>query len=215
MKITQSILPTVSIQFNTGQYPGVPRNPRQIDKKDFDTLCTSISDNPEMLALRELLVVPHCGKYVCLCGNMRLRALQTLGVEDAPCKIIEDTEPAKLRRIALKDNVEAGEWDIEEMLKSWSIEELTRFGLKDIETKAAALNPDDLSDEFSLPDADEPAERKITVKFTETQAVAVRLALKREEEQARRESIASGNKDLQACAFYLITKLWAEQKKSK
>lgn len=213
MKSTQAMLPLAAIKPNEGQIPGVPANPRLISKDDFAALCDSIRDNPEMLALRELLVVPLGESYVCLCGNMRLRALGTLGVDKAPCKVIEDADPAKLRRIALKDNAEAGEWDVEEMLRSWSIEELARFGVRDIEAKAAALDPDGLGEEFSLPDGEKPDEQTVSVSFSQSQAETVRRALEAREEEARQESLASGNKDRRACAFYLIMKSWAEQRK--
>lgn len=60
---------------NKGQIKGLPRNPRTIKDKRFKALKKSIEDAPEMLALRELLVYPHNGKFVVIGGNMRLKAV--------------------------------------------------------------------------------------------------------------------------------------------
>jgi len=44
--------------FNTGQIIGLPENPRFIRDEEFESLKKSIQEYPEMLNLREILVVP-------------------------------------------------------------------------------------------------------------------------------------------------------------
>ena len=50
---------------NTGQIEGLPANPRKIDVNAFSKLKENITNNPEMLALRGLIVYEtEGGKYV-------------------------------------------------------------------------------------------------------------------------------------------------------
>lgn len=72
--ITQSI-PTVNIWPNDGQISGIPKNPRFIRDDRFAKLVRSIIDHPEMLKLRECLVVEYEDEFVAIAGNMRLRAV--------------------------------------------------------------------------------------------------------------------------------------------
>lgn len=99
---------------NTGQIEGLPANPRKIDVNAFSKLKENITNNPEMLALRGLIVYEtEGGKYVVIGGNMRLRAMRELGTFDkAPCIIVPPGTPVdKLKTYTVLDNQQAGEWD--------------------------------------------------------------------------------------------------------
>lgn len=112
--IETTLLPLSAIEPNHGQIDGLPKNPRVLRDAKFDALKKSITDNPEMLALRELLVFKHGEKYVIIGGNMRYRALKDLKYKDAPCKVIPaDTPVETLRAYTIKDNGDFGEWDFD------------------------------------------------------------------------------------------------------
>ncbi len=64
----------VKIWPNTGQIAGIATNPRLIKDHRFEKLVQSIKDHPEMLEMRECIVVPYADEYVAIAGNMRLRA---------------------------------------------------------------------------------------------------------------------------------------------
>lgn len=114
-----------NIENNYGQVPGLPANPRQLTEEEFQKLKNSIREDPGMIALRELIVYPHNGKYVAIGGNMRLRALEELGYKKAPCKILPaDTDVEQLKAYVIKDNLSFGMWDNDELLKNFSQEEL-------------------------------------------------------------------------------------------
>lgn len=119
------------LELNEGQVPGLPRNPRFIRDDRFEALKKSISDAPEMLELRELLVYPSKdGKFVVVGGNMRLRACRELGFDEIPCKVIgKDVDVRKLREYAIKDNNEFGQNDFDILASDWDVEELKDFGL--------------------------------------------------------------------------------------
>jgi len=122
-------IPISKINLNNGQLKGVPKNPRFIRDGKFDLLKKSIEEDPEMIELRELIVVPLEDKYVCIAGNMRLRALRELGYKEAPCKVI-DYDDKKLRAIATKDNMPYGDWDWDLIANEWDTAELEEWGFE-------------------------------------------------------------------------------------
>jgi hypothetical protein len=136
----QKNIPVKLLEVNKGQIEGLPQNPRFIRDARYEALKQSIVDAPEMLELRELIVVEHEKKYVVIGGNMRLRACIDLGYKEVPCKVLPaDTPVEKLREYAIKDNNEFGQddWDIlanewdENELKGWGVE--MRFGGESID----------------------------------------------------------------------------------
>jgi hypothetical protein len=132
MDITNTtMLPLSALRPNTGQVPGLPKNPRFIKDGRFAALRDSIQADPEMLYLRELLVLPYEGQYIIIAGNMRYRAMRDLGHTEAPCKILPaDTPTERLRAWATKDNVPFGDWDTDILANDWDMEELAGWGLE-------------------------------------------------------------------------------------
>jgi len=119
------------LEVNKGQVEGLPKNPRFIRDDRFNALVKSIKDAPEMLKLRELIVVEHGKKFVVIGGNMRLRACKELGMETIPCKVLPaDTPVAKLREYAIKDNNGFGEDDWDVLANEWDAEELQEWGVE-------------------------------------------------------------------------------------
>lgn len=135
---------------NTGQIEGLPKNPRFIRDDKFAKLVQSIKDDPEMLDLRELLVIPHGKEYVVIGGNMRLRAMIECGHKEAPCKVLDKaTPPEKLRAYAAKDNVGFGEWDWDQLANEWDAEDLSKWGMDlpadfGAELNAGLTDPDEV-----------------------------------------------------------------------
>lgn len=117
------------LEVNKGQIEGLPKNPRFIRDDRYEALKKSISDAPEMLSLRELIVYPFNGKYVICGGNMRFRACKDLGHKEIPCKILDaDTQVEKLREYTIKDNIAFGNTDWDEIANEWNLEELAEWG---------------------------------------------------------------------------------------
>lgn len=111
---TAVMIPVEKILINEGQIKDVPSNPRFIKTDRYEKLKQSIKDEPEFLELRELIIYPRENDYICLCGNMRLRACIDLGYKECPCKIVPaDTPAKKLRAYVIKDNIPYGENDTE------------------------------------------------------------------------------------------------------
>lgn len=135
-------LPINLLDFNKGQLQGLPKNPRFFRDFRYEAMKKSITEAPEMMNLRELIVFPYPeGRYVVVCGNLRLRACKELGYQELPCKILaSDTEPKKLREYATKDNVSFGENDLDLMANDWNKAELQDWGVE--------MAPDVPRDEF-------------------------------------------------------------------
>lgn len=141
--MTETNLISISLlDFNKGQLQGLPKNPRFFRDNRYEAMKKSISDSPEMLELRELIVYPYNdGRYVVVCGNLRLRACKELGYKELPCKVLNaDTPMKKLREYATKDNVNFGENDKDIMENEWDKSELQDWGIE--------FEPDKKSDEF-------------------------------------------------------------------
>jgi len=142
------------LEVNKGQVEGLPKNPRFIRDERYKALVKSIEDAPEMLKLRELLVVEHGSKFVVIGGNMRLRACKELGMETVPCKVLPaDTPVAKLREYAIKDNNGFGEDDWDILANEWDAEELEDWGVEtpmtwDVDDALANANVRSMNEEF-------------------------------------------------------------------
>ena len=113
------------LETNKGQVEGIKKNPRNIRQEDFEKLKKSISERPDMLSLRELIVYPNGDKFVVICGNMRLRALRELKYKTAPCKVIPpEISKDDINAILILDNSQFGEWDYDLLANEWDAQDL-------------------------------------------------------------------------------------------
>ena len=127
-----------------------PSNPRLIKDEKFEKLKQSITDFPQMMELRPMIVDES---NTLLGGNMRFKALQDLGYKEIPDnwikKASELTEEQK-KEFIIKDNVGFGEWEWEQLANEWDVEQLTQWGL-DIPDYAIA-QPEAIEDDYEIPD---------------------------------------------------------------
>ena len=150
--LVQSVMiPLSKIEPNKGQIEGLPKNPRLISDEKFEKLKKSISEDLEMTALREILVIEHSGKYVFIGGNMRFRAMQDLGIKEAPCKVIPaDTDVEKLKAYTIKDNAGIGDWDWDDLANEWSDDPLSDWGVEVWETTGGQNKEEEKPESLSL-----------------------------------------------------------------
>lgn len=208
--LVQSVMiPLSKIESNKGQIVGLPKNPRLIRDEKFTKLKKSIEEDIEMTALRELLVIEHDGKYVIIGGNMRFRAMQDLGIKEAPCKVIPaDTDVEKLKAYTIKDNAGFGEWDWDDLANEWNAEQLSNWGVDVWESEA---KEEDYGTEFALNDGDKSPFQQMTFLFANEQAEFIKTQL--ELSKAIAEGETFGNTNPNGNAIYNIVRQWADAKK--
>ena len=131
-KIEIKMYPLEKLELNDGQLNGLGKNPRYIKEGEFEKLKKSISDSPEFLEARPLLAYPlDNGNYIVIAGNMRLRAARELDFKEIPCYIFDKKTPIKkLKEYTIKDNVEFGSTDWDELANGdWEVEDLQDWGV--------------------------------------------------------------------------------------
>lgn len=132
---------------NAGQIPGVPANPRAIDKSRLDRLRSSMASSRELLDLRPVIVYRYESVFVVIAGNMRVAAARMDGWETIPCHVITSVDSVKtLREIAIKDNVSFGKDDFESLIAEWDASELDDWGLEIPKAESESENPSEESD---------------------------------------------------------------------
>lgn len=126
------------LELNEGQIVGIPKNPRYLKGEEHDKLKKSLKDSPELLQYKPLMVYAiEDGKFIVICGNMRLRICQELhnegveGFDALPCFVLNKDVPiAKIKEYAIKDNVQAGNWDWDELANGeWEVDDLQDWGV--------------------------------------------------------------------------------------
>ena len=149
-----------------------PSNPRVLRDEKFAKLKQSIQDFPDMLNYRAIVAVTDTdGKYMVLGGNMRLRALQELGIKEVPVMLADHWTEEQRRAFIIKDNVGFGEWDWDALANEWDGEKLSEWGLdipigQDFSDKNKEIDTDGFADEVT-----------ISLKYSEADHAKVREAL--------------------------------------
>jgi len=103
-----------------------PNNPRIIKDDKFAKLVKSITEFPQMLNLRPIVVNDD---MVVLGGNMRLKACKEVGLKEIPIIKASELTEQQQKEFIVKDNVGYGEWDWDDLANNWDAEQLTDWGL--------------------------------------------------------------------------------------
>lgn len=124
-----------------------PNNPRYIRDDKFEKLKKSITDFPQMLTLKPLVVDED---MVVLGGNMRLKALTELGIKEVEVIKASELTPEQKAEFIIKDNVGFGEWDWDMLANEWDNQLLEDWGLDVVKHDWADL--DYIDEDVSKPD---------------------------------------------------------------
>jgi len=191
-----------------------PNNPRKIEADKLERLKKSLTDFPEMLSLRPLVVKAiDGGKYEVLGGNMRLKALKDLGYKEVPCTVADGLTAEQEREFMIKDNLGFGDWDFDALRTDWDAEELADWGL-DLPEWGEELDSEEFGEDFNLPEGDKAPFQQMTLTFADEQAEFIKnqiSQIKQSEEYKYAENY--GNENSNGNALFLIVKQWAEQKR--
>jgi len=166
-----------------------PKNPRIIRDDKFKKLVTSIEGFPEMMEKRPMVCVTDVdGKLFPLGGNMRLRAIQELGMKEIPdswVTLADDWTQEKRAEFTIKDNASFGEWNYDDLANEWDAEQLSDWG---VDVPRFADDPD-----YSILDGEDTAQQ------LEDMANGVKKAIQIEFESEHYEEA------------YELVKYWREQ----
>lgn len=190
-------------------------NPRIIRDNDFLRLCDSVKNNPLFFEARPIIASDRTGELVVIAGNQRLRAAKQVGMEQVPVVVIPGLTEAQEAEIIFRDNISNGEFDWDIVANEFSDFDLEDWGLIGWETKVGGnINPDELSDSFSLKDGDRDPFQQITFMLSDVQAEFIRAAIENVKAVEGFDSIETfGNSNTNGNAIYAIVKLWDELRK--
>lgn len=212
-EIQIQFVPIELLEYNEGQIPGVPENPRTREDTKQRNLEKSIEELPEMTIARAALCFPYNGKFVVIGGNRRLEAQRALKRKEVPIVALpEDTPVEKLRRMALLDNESTGQTDWAKLAKDWSKDEIRAWNIETPE--GWGVVPEDFDENFSLPSGNKEPFQQMTYTLADEQAKLVKEAIKEAKLMPEYGIMENyGNLNSNGNALYLIVKSWEEQKK--
>jgi hypothetical protein len=171
----REMIDITKLLYNEGQIDGVPKNPRYLKESEHDKLVKSLADSPEFLEYKPLMVYGlEDGTYVTICGNMRLRVANELRIggntnfDKLPCFVLKtDTPIQKIKEYAIKDNVQAGNWDWDELANGeWEIEDLDDWGVNTSFLNAGESDADTLNGLFDTEDDKEEKTKDLKITIT-------------------------------------------------
>lgn len=171
----REMIDITKLLYNDGQIDGVPKNPRYLKESEHDKLKKSLTDSPEFLEYKPLMVYGlEDGTYVTICGNMRLRVANELRIggntnfDKLPCLVLKtDTPIQKIKEYAIKDNVQAGNWDWDELANGeWEVEDLDDWGVNTSFLNADELDADTLDGLFDTEDDKEEKTKDLKITIT-------------------------------------------------
>lgn len=163
------------LEYNEGQIEGLSKNPRYLKESEHDKLKKSLTDSPEFLEYKPLMVYAmDNGNYVTICGNMRLRIANELRLDGhsefdtIPCVVLKaDTPIEKIKEYAIKDNVQAGNWDWDELANGeWKVEDLDDWGVNTSFLNAGESDADTLDGLFDTEDDKEEKTKDLKITIT-------------------------------------------------
>lgn len=171
----REMIDITKLEYNEGQIEGLSKNPRWLHDDECEKLKKSLIDSPEFLEYKPLMVYAmDNGNYVTICGNMRLRVANELRLDGhsefdtIPCVILKaDTPIEKIKEYAIKDNVQAGNWDWDELANGeWEIEDLDDWGVNTSFLNAGESDTDTLDGLFDTEDDKEEKTKDLKITIT-------------------------------------------------
>ena len=102
------------------------KNPRVINGEAFKRLCASLKEDPAYFEARPILANKD---MVIFAGNQRFRAALEIGMKEVPV-IVMDNPDLEAKRM-LRDNISAGDWDMEILANDFDTDFLREVGFSD------------------------------------------------------------------------------------
>jgi hypothetical protein len=160
-------------KMKVSQLKANPTNPRIIKDDKFKKLVESLRGFPEMMEKRPMVCVTDVdGKLFPLGGNMRLRAIQELGMKEIPdtwVTLADDWTEEKRKEFTIRDNVGYGEWNWDDLANEWDADLLSDWGINipsfAAEPDYSILDEDDEDLQSQLDDMRDGVKKAIQIEF--------------------------------------------------
>ena len=125
-------------------------NPRYIKKEDFERLCASVQNNPELFEAQPIILSNRTGENVIIAGNQRYKAALEVGLKEVPTILLEGLTEAKEREIIIRTNVQNGKWDYDILSSgAWGeVEELADWGVDGVDVLSDTNDESDIDSLF-------------------------------------------------------------------
>lgn len=204
------VLKVADLHPNDGQLEaiGVHANPRIITDEEYRKLVKSLREDNLTGVLQEK-VINYNGEWIVLDGNMRLRALREVGIEEVQCLVVpEDADAKTIEKIIILSNSTFGQWDMD-ALANWNAP-LADWGVE----LPDSVSADEFGTEFNLPEGEKQPFQQITFSLADAQADALKQAVedaKHLEEYKHQDTF--GNTNSNGNAIALIVQQWADARK--
>lgn len=117
-------------------------NPRYIKEEDFERLCASVQNNPELFEAQPIILSDRTGELVIIAGNQRYRAAKEVGLKEVPTVLLTGLTEHKEKEIIVRTNITNGKWDYDRLANdNWSVDDLNDWGVD-----VSFLDPDEDED---------------------------------------------------------------------
>lgn len=184
-------------------------NPRGILREDFERLKKQL----QKFGQYKPLLITEDGTV--LGGNMRLKAMQELGIKDVWISVVDAPDEKTKLEYALSDNDRAGyyeEQQLAELVMSVPDLELGEYKvdlgkIPTLQELLSRFGPDKYGETFELPSADFSGVEQMTFTLTSAQVATVREALAKAVPLCE----ATDNQNENGNALALIAKQWMEK----
>jgi len=183
-------------------------NPRKISVVQLQEL----KDGIEEFGLVSPLVVNEYPerKNVIVGGHQRLKLWEELGNTEVDCSIV-NLPLDKERKLNIKLNKNGGTFDDDLLKEFFDYEELIEWGFT---VSELFVDPDNLTDSFSLPEGDKDPFQQISFVLANNQADKVKKAIGKIKETEEIKLVEKfGNENSNGNSLYLIITQWEEQRK--
>jgi len=107
------------------------RNPRTISKSQFEKLKISLTNDPNFLDHRPILINVINDEYHVYAGNQRVRAAKQLGWKQITCSIEHNLSDEQMKKRIILDNAHYGENDFDILANDFDIDLLLDCGYTD------------------------------------------------------------------------------------
>lgn len=185
--MTKAASATTGVKYSASEYWPIDKlklwdkNPRSIKGERFEELKTRLQRQGQI----KPLLVTKDGTVIG--GNMRLRAMQALGVKEVWVSVQDISTDKEIFDLALTDNEEFGYYEKEQVAElalelGLSPVELGSYELQlgqgtTLDAIMQELSPEGLSDEFDLDDSDKPGFGQMTFMLADEQMDVVKAAI--------------------------------------